>query len=121
MIRAIRTYVHKRLGENVDEPLVNFYQVQQEKVEQEQDVISSVEQGNEDEGHDDGDAGHEDGDAGYTEGEYVKTTYTVPPGYILMSKGHLKDEVTGAKVDHPRGYARTTDGGWVSDSDESDD
>jgi hypothetical protein len=55
--------------------------------------------------------GYEEGDAKYTEGEYVKTTYTIPLGYILISKGHLKDEVTGAKVDYPKGYARTTDGG----------
>jgi hypothetical protein len=65
--------------------------------------------------------GHEEGDTKYTKGEYVKTTYTVPLGYILTSKGHLKDEVTGAKVDYLKGYTRTTDGGWVSDFDESDE
>jgi hypothetical protein len=55
--------------------------------------------------------GYEEGDTKYTEGEYVKTTYTIPLGYILILKGYLKDEVIGAKVDYLKGYTRTTNSG----------
>jgi hypothetical protein len=55
--------------------------------------------------------GHEEGNTKYTKGEYIKTTYTILLGYILMSKGYLKDEVIRAKVDYLKGYTRTTNGG----------
>jgi hypothetical protein len=55
--------------------------------------------------------GYKEGDTEYTKGEYIKTTYVILLGYILTSKGYLKDEVTGAKVNYPKGYTRTTNSG----------
>jgi hypothetical protein len=59
-------------------------------------------------GHDNSNA--EDSDARYTKGEYVKITYIILLGYILISKGYLKDKVIGVKVNYLRGYAYTING-----------